>query len=114
MGEATPQATAAIRRLPNRRPHKLIDFEREGRRYTAGISTFEHGQLAEIFVNMSGRASGMVEVLARDLALATPLCLQFGCDVETLRRAPMRISHGRASSPVGLRDRPASETRLTS
>jgi hypothetical protein len=107
MSEAIPRT--ALRRLPNRRPHELIDFEREGRRYTAGISTFEDGQLAEIFVNVSGRASGMVEVLARDRPLAASLCLHFGCDVETLRRALMRNSHGRASSPVGeLLDRPAS------
>lgn len=108
MSEAAPRT--ARRRLPNRRPHELIDFEHEGRCYTAGI-----GQLAEIFMNVSGRAGGMVEVLARDTALAASLCLQFGCDLETLRRALMRNLHGRASRPAGeLRDRPASETRLRS
>jgi hypothetical protein len=110
MSEAAPRA--ALRRLPNRRPHELIDFEREGRRYTAGISRFEDGQLAEIFMNVSGRSGGMVEVLAHDTAAAGSPCLQFGCDVETLRRALMRDSQDRASGPVGeLLDLLASETR---
>jgi DNA-binding IclR family transcriptional regulator len=113
MSEAIPHTDR--RRLPNRRAHELIDFEHEGSRYTAGIGRLEHGGLAEIFVNVSGRTGGMVEVLARDTAVAASLCLQFGCDVETLRRALMRDSHGRASSPVGvLLDLLASGTRLRS
>jgi DNA-binding IclR family transcriptional regulator len=101
MSEAAIPRTAIRERLPNRREHELIDFEHEGRRYTAGIGRFDDGSLAEIFMNVSGRAGGMVEVLARDTAVAASLCLQFGCDVETLRRALMRDSQGRASGPVG-------------
>jgi hypothetical protein len=42
--------------------------------------------------------------------VAASLCLQFGCDVETLRRALMRDSQRRASGPVGeLLDLLASE-----
>jgi DNA-binding IclR family transcriptional regulator len=93
--------TATRRRLPNRREHGLIDFEHEGRRYAAGIGRFEDGGLAEIFMNVSGRAGATVEVLARDTAVAASLCLQFGCNAETLRRALMRDTHGRASVPVG-------------
>jgi hypothetical protein len=89
------------RRLPNRREHELLDFEQGGSRYIGGIGRFQDGRLAEIFMNVSGRAGGMVEVLARDTAVAASLCLQLGGDVETLRRALMRDSHGRASSPVG-------------
>jgi hypothetical protein len=99
MSEAIPHT--ARRRLPNRRAHELIEFEHDGRRYTGGIGRFEDGGLAEIFVNASGRTGGMVEVLARDTAVAASLCLQFGCDVEALRRALMRDSQGLASSPVG-------------
>jgi hypothetical protein len=99
MSEAAPHTTR--RRLPNRRPQELIDFEHEGRRYTAGISRFDDGHLAEIFINLAGRTGGMIEVLARDTAVAVSLCLQFGCDVETLRCALMRDSQGRASGPVG-------------
>ncbi len=77
-----------------------------------GVGRFEDGRLAEIFMNISGRAGGTVEVLARDTAVAASLCLQFGCNVETLRRALMRNSHGRASGPVGkLLDLFASEVK---
>jgi hypothetical protein len=102
MSEAAKPLTAARERLLNRRAHELIDFEHDGRRYTAGIGRFEDGRVGEIFMNVSGRAGGMVEVLARDTAVAASLCLQFGCDVETLRRALMRDSQGRASGPVGV------------
>jgi DNA-binding IclR family transcriptional regulator len=101
MSDTLPHTPAARRRLPNRRAHELIDFEHEGRRYTAGVGAFEDGELAEIFMNVSGRAGGMIEVLVRDAAVAASICLQHGCDVETLRRALMRDSQGRASSPVG-------------
>jgi DNA-binding IclR family transcriptional regulator len=111
MSEIIPHAITTRRRLPNRREHELIDFEHEGRRYTAGVGWFEDGSLAEIFMNVSGRAGGMVEVLARDTAVAASLCLQLGGDVETLRRALMRDSQGRASGPVGeLLDLLAAET----
>jgi hypothetical protein len=101
MSDTLPHAPAARRTLPNRREHELIDFEHEGRRYTAGIGRFEDDSLAEIFMNVSGRAGDTIEVLARDTAVAASLCLQFGCDVETLRRALMRDTRGRASGPVG-------------
>jgi hypothetical protein len=35
-------------RLPNRRGHELLDFEHVGIRYTAGVSRFSDGRLAEI------------------------------------------------------------------
>jgi hypothetical protein len=108
MSEAPPPA--ARRRLPNRREHELIDFEHEGRRYTAGVGTFADGAVAEIFMNVSGRAGGMIEVLVRDAPVAASLCLQHGCDVEILRRALMRDTRGHASGPVGqLLDLLASE-----
>jgi hypothetical protein len=94
-------AAGVRRKLPNRREHELLDFEHEGRRYTAGVGRLEDGTLAEILMNVSGRTGGMVEVLARDTAVTASLCLQFGCDLETLRRALMRDKGGRASGPVG-------------
>jgi hypothetical protein len=91
MSETATHGTTARRRLPHRRVHELIDFEHEGRRYTAGIGRFEDGRVDEIFVNVSGRAGGMAKALARDTAVAASLCLQFGCE----------NSQGRASGPVG-------------
>jgi DNA-binding IclR family transcriptional regulator len=86
---AISHTPAVRRRLRNRREHEFIDFKHEGRRYRAGISRFEDGQLAEIFMNASGRTGGRVEALARDTNVAVSLCLQFGCEIETLRRALM-------------------------
>ena len=41
------------------------------------------------------------DVNARDAAIACSLALQFGADVETIRKALCRDSHGRASGPLG-------------
>jgi hypothetical protein len=41
-------------------------------------------------------------VNARDSAVAASLALQFGCPLETLRRALLRDAHGVASSPLGV------------
>lgn len=96
-----PERKAQRQRLPDRREHELIDFEHEGRRYTGGIGRFDDGTLAEIFMNTAGRSGDTVEVLARDAAVLASLCLQFGAEVETLRRAVMRDPHGQASGPLG-------------
>jgi hypothetical protein len=95
-------APATVRRcLPNRRQHELIDFEYEGHRYTGGIGRFPDGRLGELFVNTSGRAEGMIEVLARDSAVLASLALQHGVDLAALRHAILRDPHGEASGPIG-------------
>jgi hypothetical protein len=91
----------ARRRLPNRREHELLDFEYAGHCYTAGVGRFPGGGLAEIFMNISGKAGGMVEVMARDSAVLASLALQHGVDLEALRRAVLRDPHGQASGPIG-------------
>jgi hypothetical protein len=76
-------------RLPNRRGHELLDFERAGISYTAGIGRFEDGSLGEIFLNTCKHGTA-VDVNARDAAAAASLLLQHGCPIETLRRALTR------------------------
>jgi ribonucleoside-diphosphate reductase alpha chain len=39
--------------------------------------------------------------MARDAAVSASLALQFGCPLETLRRALLRDPHGVAASPLG-------------
>jgi hypothetical protein len=39
---------------------------------------------------------------ARDAAIACPIALQFGADVETIRKALCRDSPGNASGPLGM------------
>jgi ribonucleoside-diphosphate reductase alpha chain len=66
-------------RLPNRRLHEVIDFEHQGHRYTAGVGRFHDGRMAEILINASGRAGGMVEVLARDSAVMASVAFTIRC-----------------------------------
>ena len=88
-------------RLPNRRHHVVIEFEHAGFSYTAGIGFFDEAcqQPAEIFLTTNKQGS-LVDINARDAALATSLLLQHGCPVETLRRALTRNSDGSASGPL--------------
>jgi hypothetical protein len=90
------------RRLPQRRSHQLVDFEHGGFRYTAGLGFFETGGLAEIFINVSGRSGSAIEVVARDAAILTSICLQHGASVETIRHSLTRNSDGSASGPLGV------------
>jgi hypothetical protein len=86
-------------RLPNRRGHELLDFEHAGIQYTAGIGRFEDGRLAEIFLNTAKHGTA-VDVNARDAAVAASLLLQYGCPMDTLRRALTRNGDGSASGPL--------------
>jgi hypothetical protein len=105
------RAMAARRRLADRRAHELRDFEHAGIRFTAGIGRFPEGAIAEIFLNVSGKAGGMVDVLVRDSAVLASLCLQFGATLGEVRQALIRNADGSASGALGaLLDRLASES----
>jgi hypothetical protein len=88
------------RRLPNRRPAENFDIEVAGLKYKVTAGYFADGCLAEIFLS-SVKQSSQADVNARDAAVAASLALQFGCPLETLRRALLRDPRGRASSPLG-------------
>jgi len=89
------------RRLPNRRTHIVIEFEHAGFSYTAGIGFFDAAceQPAEIFLTTNKQGS-LVDINARDAAIAASLLLQHGCELETLRRALTRNGDGSASGPL--------------
>src|SRR5712671_5997960 len=89
----------ARQRLPDRRPHALLDFEHCGIFYTVGAGFHETGELAEIFLN-AGKHGTAAAVNAQDAAIAASLLLQYGCPVETLRRALSRNSNGSAAGPL--------------
>jgi hypothetical protein len=90
------------RRLPQRRYHELVDFEHAGHHYTAGLGFFETGELAEIFIDVSGRSGSAIEAVARDAAILTSICLQYGASAETIRHALTRNSDGSAGGPLGV------------
>jgi hypothetical protein len=87
-------------RLPNRRVGETFDLEVAGLRYTATVGRFADGRLGEIFLQ-NHKPGSQSDSNARDAAVAASLALQFGCPVEVLRRALLRDSHGRPSTPLG-------------
>jgi hypothetical protein len=87
-------------RLRNRRRSEVFELELHGLRYTATFSRFDDGRVAEIFLQNHKPAS-QSDANARDSAIAASLALQFGCLLETLRRALLRDSQGNASTPLG-------------
>jgi ribonucleoside-diphosphate reductase alpha chain len=93
--------TAARTRLANRRASTTFAFQCEAHRYTATVSYFANGQLAEVFIN-SGRAGSNLDAVARDSAILASLGLQFGIPLDVIRRALLRDSANAPSSPLGV------------
>jgi ribonucleoside-diphosphate reductase alpha chain len=89
----------ARKRLPDRRPHELIDFEHAGFCFTVGVGRFNDGSLAELFLNCS-KAGTPVDVNARDAAIVASLLLQRGATTEELRRALSRNPDGPVGGPL--------------
>jgi ribonucleoside-diphosphate reductase alpha chain len=87
-------------RLPSRRSHELFDFDHGGFRFTAGIGRFDDGRIAEIFLN-AARTGTAIETVARDSAVVASLALQFGANLDTIRRALCRDARGNATGPLG-------------
>jgi hypothetical protein len=92
---------AARQRLPNRRASESFGLECNGLKYVATISRFDDGRIAEIFLSNHKNGSD-ADVAARDSAIVCSIALQFGADVETIRKALCRDSRGNASGPLGV------------
>lgn len=92
--------TAPRRALPNRRASETYSFCWQGMWFTATISRFDDGALAEIFLT-NGKVNSQADTAARDSAVVASLALQHGTPVDTMRRALLRDPQGRASSPLG-------------
>jgi len=94
-------ATEAHRqRLPNRRRNATFDFECAGLRYTATVGRLPDGRIGEIFLN-NHKSNSAADTNARDSAIVCSIALQYGADLNTLRRALSRDSHGRALGALG-------------
>jgi hypothetical protein len=90
----------ARRRLPNRRGNESFSFQWLNMRFTATISRFSDGAVAEIFLT-NGKIDSHADVMARDSAVAASLALQHGTPLEVLQRALLRDQRGVAASPLG-------------
>jgi hypothetical protein len=82
-------------RLPDRRKAELVDFEHNGRKWTATVGRFADGRVAEVFLDTAKGAA--VGELAADAAIVASLALQSGCPLETLRHA----LQDRQAGPLG-------------
>jgi hypothetical protein len=78
----------------NRRPSEFFEFESMGMRFTASLSRFPDGRLAELFLD-NHKAGSAIGTLVRDAAI-----IQHGADPEVIRRALCRDSQGNASGPL--------------
>ena len=87
-------------RLRNRRLSETFTLEAHGLRYLASFSRFDDGRVGEIFLQ-SQKTASQADANARDSAIAASLALQYGCPLDVLRRALLRDSEGRASTPLG-------------
>jgi hypothetical protein len=88
-------------RLNNRRASMNFSFECNALRYTATVSFFADGRLAEIFLN-NNRAGSHSDSAAKDSAVVCSIALGFGVPVNVIRHALLRDSPGVASSPLGV------------
>ena len=87
-------------RLLDRRASIVFCFECNSLRYTASASWFDDGRLGEVFVS-NHRADSHADSCARDAAILASIALQFGAPLDVLRRALLRDSQGRPSTPIG-------------
>jgi hypothetical protein len=88
-------------RLPNRRHSESFDFDCNGLRYTCTYSRFQNGSIGEIFLT-NHKANSQSDSNAKDAAIIASLCLQHGVSIDVIRKALLRDSLGRPSTPVGV------------
>ena len=92
---------SARERLPNRRPCVSFSFVCNDLDYTATVSYFADGRLAEIFLS-NRRTNSHSDAAAKDSGVVCSIALQHGVPVETIRKALLRDARGNASSPLGM------------
>ena len=93
--------TSTRERLPDRRPCESFSFECNNLHYTATISRYADGRLAEIFLG-NAKAGSHSDAAAKDSAVVASIAFQHGVPVETIRRALLRDARGSPSSPLGM------------
>ena len=85
-------------RLDDRRRSENFTFELNGLRFTATVSRFADGRIAEFFSN-NHKAGNQSDTNAGDCAIISSFALQYGADVNAIRKALCRDSAGRPRGP---------------
>lgn len=92
-------------RLPDRRPHVAFCFDHGGIDYRCGFGWWPDGPnagcVAEIFLSTAKLGSD-TDTNARDASIAASLALQYGADLDTIRRALCRNGNSTASGALGV------------
>jgi len=70
-----------------------------GLKFTATVSRFDDGRLAEIFLN-NNKAASEADINASDAAVVTSIALQYGAPVEVIRHALKRNTDGSAAGAL--------------
>jgi hypothetical protein len=86
--------------LPGRRYCETSSFEHAGADFTMSIGHYADGRVGEIFIG-AALANSPLDALASDAAIAISFALQHGADLDLIRAAMKRNSHGQPSSPIG-------------
>jgi hypothetical protein len=94
-------APTTRKQLPNRRRAETLTIEGNGLAHTAPYGFFSDGKVGEVFLQ-NHKPGSQADSNARDAAVAASLALQYGCPLEVLKRALLRDSHGRPSTPLGV------------
>ncbi len=87
-------------RLPDRRASISFTFEVAGLTYTCTYSRFADGTIGELFLS-NHKSNSSADVGARDVAITASIALQYGAEIEVIRRALSRNSDGSASGVIG-------------
>jgi hypothetical protein len=90
----------ARERLPDRRLSSTFELEVAGLHYTATVSCFSDGRIAELFLT-NHKSNSAADTAARDAAIAFSFAVQHGADADAIRRSLCRDSRGQASGPLG-------------
>jgi hypothetical protein len=88
-------------RLPHRRASTTFSFECNSLAYSATVSHYPNGDLAEIFISNS-KAGSHSDSAAKDSAVVCSIALQHGIPVDVIRKALLRDPRGKPSSPLGV------------
>lgn len=92
---------AERRKLSNRRGSITFNFQCNRLAYSATISRYPNGDLAEIFITNTKVGSDS-DSAAKDSAVVASIALQHGVPLSTIRKALLRDPRGIASSPLGV------------
>jgi len=88
-------------RLPNRRASTTFAIELHGLRFTASVSRFADGRIADIFLQ-NHKPGSQSDAKARDSAVAASLARQFGCPPKrAATRGPARSPRPGINSALG-------------